>query len=94
MSIGRSTGAGRHSLQLDVHRGSGTKGDLSTSTHGAQRTGWRTKAVVYITARGLGSVIDGLISPGTGFQQEYGDGPLKLNDADTTLIKRFYSINR
>ena len=37
---------------------------------GARR---RAKAVVYITARGLGSVIDGSVCPGAGFQQDYGD---------------------
>ena len=47
-----------------------------------------TKAVVYITARGLGSVIDGSVRPGTGFQQDYSDGSLQLNDVNTTSRKR------
>ena len=46
-----------------------------------------TKAVVYITARGLGSVIDGSVCPGAGFQQDYDDGLLQLNYVDTASRK-------
>ena len=82
-----------------IHRcrcmGSGTKGDLSTSTGGARRGAGRgTKTAVYIPARCLGSVIDRSVCPGAGFQKDYSDGPLQRNNVDTTLIKRFYSINR
>ena len=57
-------------------RGNGARVSLSTCagrTHRGARRG--TKAVVYITARGLGSVLDGSVCPGAGFQQN-GDGPL------------------
>ena len=54
-------------------RGSGARVDLSTCAGSAHRGAGRgTKAVVYITVRGLGRVIDGSICPGTGFQQDYG----------------------
>ena len=40
-------------------RGSGTKGDLSTSTDDVhRRAGWRTKAAVYITTRDLDRIDD------------------------------------
>ena len=40
-------------------RGSGTKGDLSTSTGGTHNgAGWRTVAIVHITTRGLDRIID------------------------------------
>ena len=44
------------------------------SVHREARQG--TKAVVDITARGLGSVVDGSVCPGAGFQQDYGDGSI------------------
>ena len=51
-------------------RGSGAEGDLSTSTVGAHRgTGWRTEAVVYVTARGLDNVVDSIIHTNTASQQ-------------------------
>ena len=65
-------------------RGSGARVSLSTcagSTHRGARRG--TKTVVYITVRGLGSVIDGSVCPGAGFQQDYDDGLLQLNYVDT-----------
>ena len=78
------------SVRLPNHgsRGSGARVSLSTcagSTHRGARRG--TKTVVYITARGLGSVIDGSVCPGAGFQQGYGDGPRQLNFVDTASRK-------
>ena len=54
-------------------------------THRGARRG--TKAVIHVAARGLGSVIDGSICPGAGFQQDYGDVPLQLNYVDTASRK-------
>ena len=40
-------------------RGSGTKDDMSTSTGGTHRgAGWRTKAIIHVTARGFDSITD------------------------------------
>ena len=65
--------------------GSGAGVSLSTCTGSMHRGAGRgTKAVVYITARGLGSVINGSVCPGTGFQQNYGDGPLQRHYVDTS----------
>ena len=45
-----------------IHRCSGARVGLSTSAGSAHRDARRaTKAVVYITARGLGSVVDGSV---------------------------------
>ena len=49
---------------------------------------WGTKAVVYIIARGFGSVVDDSVRPGSGFQQNYGNGLLQLDYADITSRKR------
>ena len=62
-------------------RGGGGRVSLSTRAGSAHRGAMR--GMVYITARGLGSVIDGSVCPGAGFQQDYGDGPLQLNYVDT-----------
>ena len=78
-------------VHLPIHRcrGSGARVGLCTRAGSAHRGAGRgTKAVAYITARGLGSVIDGSICPGTGFQQDYGDGSLQLNNVNTTSRKR------
>ena len=43
-------------VHWSIHRcrSSGTKGDLSTSTGGTHRgAGWRTEAIIYVTARGV-----------------------------------------
>ena len=53
-------------------RGSGARMSMSTCAGSTDRGARRgTKAVVYITARGLGGVIS---APGAGYQQNYGDG--------------------
>ena len=81
-----------HDGPLAIHwpihrcRGSGAWVSLSMRAgecaHGGARRG--TKAVAYITARVFGSVVDGSVRPGSGFQQNYGNGMLQLDYADTT----------
>ena len=63
-------------LQDHGSRGSGARVSLSTcagSTHRGARRG--AKTVVYITARGLGNIIDGSVFPGAGLQQNPKPGP-------------------
>ena len=70
-------------------RGSGARVSLSTGTGSAHRGARRvTKAVVYITARGLGSILDGSVCPSAGFQRDYGDVSLQLDYVNTTCRKR------
>ena len=74
-------------VHLPIHRcwESGARAGLSTRAGSVHRGAGRgTKAVVYITARGLGSVIDGSVCPGLGFQQDYGNGSPQLDYVNTT----------
>ena len=65
-------------------RGSGTKGDLSTSTGGAHRgAGWRTEAIIHVTTRGLDCIIDRTICLSTRAQEAKGYGPLERNNINT-----------
>ena len=65
-------------------RGSGTKGDLSKSTGGTHRgAGWRTEAIIHITARGLDRIIDRTIRMSTRAQEVKGNGPLERNNINT-----------
>ena len=77
-------------VHLPYHKGRGSRARVSLSTCAGsthREARWGTKAVVYITARGLGSVTDGSVCPGAGFQQDYGDRPLQLNYVDTASRK-------
>ena len=66
-------------------RGSGTKGDLSTSTGGAHRgAGWRTETIIHVTTRGLDRIIDRTICLSTRAQDAKGYGPLERNNINTT----------
>ena len=66
-------------------RGSGTKGDLSTSTGGTHGgAGWRTEAIIHVTTRGLDRIIDRTICLSTRAQEAKGYGPLECNNINTT----------
>ena len=59
-------------------RGSGPKGDLSTSTGGTHRgAGWRTEAIIHITTRGLDRIIDRTIRMSTRAQEAKNPYPLQ-----------------
>ena len=65
-------------------RGSGTKGDLSTSTGDTHRgAGRRTEAIIHITTRGLDRIIDRTIRMSTRAQEAKGYGPLERNNINT-----------
>ena len=66
-------------------RGSGTKGNLSTSTGDTHRgAGWRTEAIIHITTRGLDRIIDRTIRMSTRAQEAKGNGPLERNNINLT----------
>ena len=65
-------------------RGSGTKGDLSTSTGGMRRgAGWRTEAIIHNTTRGLDRIIDRTIRMSMRAQEAKGYGPLERKNINT-----------
>ena len=65
-------------------RGSGTKGNLSTSTGSMHRgAGWRTEAIIHVTTRGLDRIIDHSICLSTRAQEAKDYGPLERNNINT-----------
>ena len=67
-------------IQKGRCRGSRTKGDLGTSTGGTPRgAGWRTKAIILVSARDLDRIIDRTICSSSRAQVAKGYGPFERN---------------
>ena len=72
-------------IQKGRCRGSRTKGDLGTSTGGTPRgAGWRTRAIILVSARDLDRIIDRTICSSSRAQATKGYGPLECNSITAT----------